>query len=52
MLISYAQSRPTRILQFLKYSKDLDLSQTQMEHYFGAAMTAAGLTYDTIPRLK
>ena len=52
VLISYAQSRPTRILQFLKYSKDLDLSQAQMEHYFGAAMTAAGLTYDTIPRLK
>lgn len=52
VLISYAQRRPTRILQFLKYSKDLDLSQAQMEHYFGAAMTAAGLTYDTIPRLK
>ena len=52
VLISYAQSRPTRILQFLKYSKDLDLSQAQMEHYFGTAMTAAGLTYDTIPRLK
>ena len=52
VLVNYAQSRPTRILQFLKYSKALNLSQAQMETYFGEAMAKIGLTYDTIPRLK
>lgn len=52
VLVDYAQSRPTRMLQFLKYSKALDLSQAQMEAYFGDAMAAIGLTYDTIPKLK
>ena len=50
--ISYAKSRPTRLLQFLKYSGALKLSQNQMERYFGDAMAKLGLTYDTIPKLK
>ena len=51
-LISYAKSRPTRLLQFLKYSDALKLSQNQMERYFGDAMAKLGLAYDTIPKLK
>ena len=51
-LISYAKSRPTRLLQFLKYSDALKLNQNQMESYFGDAMAKLGLTYDTIPKLK
>ena len=51
-LISYAKSRPTRLLQFLKYSGALKLSQNQMERYFGDAMAKLGLAYDTIPKLK
>ena len=50
VLIHYAQTRPTRLLQFLKYSTALDLSESEMNRYFGDAMAAAGLTYSTIPK--
>lgn len=49
-LISYANARPTRMLQFLKASKALNLSRAQMEQYFGEVMAIAGLTYDQISK--
>ncbi len=50
-LVDYAQSRPTRLLQFAKDSQALNLSQSDMEKYFGGAMEAVGLTYNQIPSL-
>ena len=49
-LIDYAKSRPRRLLQFLKYCEYLNLSQSQMEHYFGATMEMLGVTYDQIKK--
>jgi len=49
-LVSYAKERPERMLQFLKYSDDLDLSKAEMQKYFGEAMKAHGLTYDKIKK--
>ena len=47
-LIEYARTRPSRMLQFLKYAEALSLTQAQMEHYFGDAMAQVGVTYDQI----
>ena len=47
---NYAKSRPYRMLQFLKYCEYMPLTKKQMEHYFGAAMKAAGVTYDKIKK--
>ena len=46
--VNYANSRPYRMLQFLKYCEYLPLSQAQMEQYFGDAMAVVGVTYDQI----
>ena len=50
-LINYAQTRPQRMLQFLKYCEPLSLSQAQMERYFGETMRTVGWTYDQIPEI-
>ena len=47
-LISYAETRPMRMLQFLKGAENLHLTQAEMERYFGAAMEQAGVTYEQI----
>ena len=51
VLINYAQTRPTRLLQFLKYDSTLNLTESQMNQYFGEAMNIIGLTYDSIEPL-
>lgn len=51
-LIEYTKERPYRMLQFLKYAEALNLSQAQMEHYFGGAMEKAGVTYKEIKALS
>ena len=48
--VSYANSRPKRMLQFIKYCDLLPLSQAQMEHYFGDIMQLVGVTYDQIKK--
>ena len=50
-LIAYAQTRPMRMLQFLKYCEQLSLTQAQMEQYFGDAMRVVGVTYGEIPEI-
>ena len=50
-LVEYAQSRPVRLLQFLKASDELNLSQSDMEKYFSGAMEAAQVNYEQIPEL-
>ncbi len=51
ILISYAQTRPTRLLQFLKYDSTLNLSESDMNRYFSDVMNIIGLTYDSIQPL-
>jgi len=46
----YAQSRPGRMLQFIKYNKYLPLTKEQMEHYFGDCMAQVGVTYEEIKK--
>ena len=48
--VSYAYSRPARMLQFIKYCDLLPLSQSQMEHYFGDIMQIMGVSYDQIKK--
>ncbi len=48
--VSYAYSRPARMLQFIKYCDLLPLSQSQMEHYFGDIMQIMGMSYDQIKK--
>ena len=48
--ISYARGRPYRMLQFIKYSTALNLSQAQMEKYFGEVMRLEGKTYVQITK--
>ena len=52
LFIDYAKTRPTRMLQFLKYCEYLPLTEEQMNHYFGDCMAREGLTYDQIPILE
>ena len=51
-LISYAQKRPYRMLQFLKYCDLMPLSEAQMQQYFGEAMAKAGTSYAEIKNPK
>ena len=48
-LLSYARTRPERMLYFLKSAENLHLTREEMERWFSGALTLAGLTYDTIP---
>ncbi|MBQ6594320.1 MAG: lamin tail domain-containing protein [Clostridia bacterium] len=48
--VQYAETRPTRMLQFLKYDGTLKLSKEQMERYFGDAMRAASVSYDSLKK--
>ena len=48
-LVSYARTRPERMLYFLKTAENLRLTREEMERFFGDALALAGLTYDTIP---
>ena len=48
--IRYAQSRPGRMLQFIKYNDYLPLSKAQMEQYFGTVMTQLGVSYEDIKK--
>ena len=48
--VKYAEQRPYRMLQFMKYNTYLPLSQTQFEHYFGRVMEQLGVTYDQISK--
>lgn len=50
-LVEYAQNRPLRLLQFLKWSAELNLSRSDMEKYFSGAMEIVGLNYEQIPAL-
>ena len=47
-LVNYTKARPMRMLQFLKVSKYLGLTQAEMEKYFGKAMEMQGVTYASI----
>ena len=47
-IISYAKERPKRMLQFLKNCKYLNLSKSEMNKYFGAAMEKHGTSYEKI----
>ena len=49
-LVSYANSRPLRLLQFFKYNSTLQISQQDFERYFGAAMQVIGVNYAAISR--
>ena len=49
-LVSYANSRPLRLLQFFKYNSTLQISQQDFERYFGDAMQRMGLSYSSIAR--
>ena len=49
-LVSYANKRPARLLQYFKYNSTLALSQSDYEKYFGEAMKVLNVTYDAIPR--
>ena len=46
--LKYAQQRPGRMLQFLKYNDYLPLTQAQFEQYFGDVMAQVGVTYADI----
>ena len=46
--VRYAEKRPYRMLQFIKYNKYLPLTQAQMEHYFGEVMQQVGVSYGDI----
>ena len=46
--VRYAEKRPYRMLQFIKYNKYLPLTQSQMEHYFGEVMRQVGVSYGDI----
>ena len=48
--LKYAQQRPGRMLQFIKYNKYLPLTKAQMEQYFGDAMAQVGVTYEEIKK--
>ncbi len=48
-LISYARTRPERMLYFLKTAENLHLTREEMERWFGEALSQAGLSYGTIP---
>ncbi len=48
-LVSYAKTRPERMLYFLKSAENLHLTREEMERWFGGALERVGLTYDTIP---
>ena len=48
--LKYAQQRPGRMLQFIKYNKYLPLTKEQMEHYFGDAMALVGVSYGDIEK--
>ena len=48
--LKYAEERPYRMLQFIKYNKYLPLNQAQMEQYFGTVMNQLGVTYDQIKK--
>ena len=50
--VKYAEERPYRMLQFIKYNKYLPLTQAQMERYFGDVMAQVGVTYDQIKKSK
>ena len=50
VFINYANNRPYRMLQFIKYCTYLNLSQAQMEHYFGAVMEREGKSYADITK--
>lgn len=49
-LVSYAKSRPARLLQYFKYDDTLRLSQADYEKYFGEAMKVLNVSYDQIPK--
>ncbi len=46
--IAYAEERPGRMLQFLKYNKYLPLTQAQFEQYFSGVMAQVGVSYGEI----
>ncbi len=46
--VRYAEKRPYRMLQFMKYNKYLPLTQSQFEHYFGDVMAQVGVGYGDI----
>ena len=48
--VRYAEKRPYRMLQFIKYNKYLPLTQSQMEHYFGEVMQQVGVSYGDITK--
>ncbi len=48
----YAQRRPGRMLQFLKYNEYLPLTQAQFEQYFGEVMAQVGVSYGEIAKPK
>ena len=48
--VRYAEKRPYRMLQFIKYNKYLPLTQSQMEHYFGEVMQQVGVSYGDISK--
>ncbi len=50
--IRYAEARPGRMLQFLKYNPYLPLSKAQFEQYFGDVMSQLGVTYEDIKEAK
>ena len=48
--LNYAEKRPRRMLQFIKYNQYLPLTQAQFEHYFGDVMQQVGVSYDEIKK--
>ena len=47
-LVSYAEKRPGRMLQFLKGCEELHLTRDEMELWFGDVMRQLGVGYDDI----
>ncbi len=50
VFLRYAEQRPKRMLQFIKYNDYLPLSQSQFEKYFGDVMAQLGVSYGDIPK--
>ena len=48
--LRYAETRPMRMLQFIKYNDYTPLTQTQFEQYFGDVMAQVGVSYADIKK--
>ena len=47
-LVQFANTRPVRMLQFLKGCEYLKLTRDEMQQYFGDVMASLGMSYETI----